>query len=119
MSDRIRFLRYTDGGELSRHQDVYSVLDDAGKLKTNFSAMVYLSEHFQGGNTAIWESEESESDRLDIQPREGSVLLFDHTILHSGERVYSGRKYVLRTDVAYEFAERQEIMYSSFKANGL
>jgi len=119
VSDRIRFLRYTDGGELTRHQDVYSVLDKQGRLKTTFSVMLYLSEHFGGGHTAFWESNDPDSRRVDVVPREGSVLIFDHTILHSGERVSAGRKYVLRTDIAYVFDVRQEIMYSSNKANGV
>jgi len=118
VSHRIRYLRYTGGGELTRHEDVYSVMDDAGYLKTNFSLMIYLNDNFEGGATALWESEEADSKQFDVEPREGSVFIFDHRILHSGERVNNGRKYVCRTDVTYRFKESKAIAYSTRKANG-
>jgi len=36
-----------------------------------------------------------------FQPTGGSVLIFDHYIYHAGERVRSGVKYAIRTDVMY------------------
>jgi hypothetical protein len=38
---------------------------------------------------------------VDVVPKTGSVLLFQHPLLHSGETVVRGRKYALRTDVMY------------------
>ena len=34
-----------------------------------------------------------------VKPRQGMALIFAHPLLHKGEPVVSGRKYVLRTDV--------------------
>lgn len=31
----------------------------------------------------------------------GSVLIFEHPILHEGSKLISGRKYAIRTDVMY------------------
>ncbi len=39
----------------------------------------------------------------DVVPRSGRVLLFQHNIWHDGERVVSGMKIVLRSEVMYEY----------------
>ena len=38
---------------------------------------------------------------VDVIPRTGSVLLFQHDCCHQGSRVRSGRKYAIRSDVMY------------------
>lgn len=38
---------------------------------------------------------------LALQPRQGSVLLFNHHITHDGGTVESGLKYLMRTEVMY------------------
>ena len=38
----------------------------------------------------------------DVVPRAGRVLVFQHNIWHSGERVSDGTKYVLRSEIMYE-----------------
>lgn len=38
----------------------------------------------------------------DVVPRKGRILLFQHNIWHEGERVYSGTKVVLRTEIMFE-----------------
>jgi hypothetical protein len=41
--------------------------------------------------------------RLDVNPKMGSVLLFQHAhLLHSGDDVISGTKITLRTDLMYK-----------------
>ena len=57
--------------------------------------MVYLNEDFDGGETDF-----PEQGRRVI-PKTGSALWFQHMLLHSGERVARGCKYVLRSDVLY------------------
>ena len=56
--------------------------------------MVYLNENFSGGETEL--------QGYNIQPKTGTALLFPHALLHQGNAVLSGTKYVLRTDVMYE-----------------
>jgi hypothetical protein len=41
-----------------------------------------------------------------VKPKQGMGLLFHHPLLHRGDAVAAGRKYVLRTDVMYERALR-------------
>jgi hypothetical protein len=41
--------------------------------------------------------------RLDVHPKAGRVLLFQHKgLLHSGDYVTAGTKYTMRTDLMYE-----------------
>ena len=42
-----------------------------------------------------------ESICVDIRPRTGSVLLFEHNLLHEGAILREGRKYAIQTDVMY------------------
>jgi hypothetical protein len=57
--------------------------------------MVYLNEGFGGGTTRFHDFD------IDVRPRTGHALLFQHRLLHEGCEVASGTKYVLRSDVMY------------------
>ena len=65
--------------------------------------MIYLNDGFEGGATSFAELDDRmrDEDRLTVNPRQGMALIFAHPLLHKGEPVVSGRKYVLRTDVMY------------------
>ena len=39
---------------------------------------------------------------------QGSVLIFQHDILHEGSELLSGKKYAVRTDVMYEAGITQD-----------
>ena len=42
--------------------------------------------------------------RLDVDPKAGRVLIFQHRgLLHSGDEVLEGIKYTMRTDLLFEF----------------
>lgn len=57
--------------------------------------MIYLNDDFTGGQTAFYEFD------VDVAPRLGMALVFQHRLLHEGCTVRSGVKYVLRSDVMY------------------
>lgn len=41
--------------------------------------------------------------RLDVDPKAGRVLVFQHRrLLHSGDTVAAGTKYTMRSDLLYE-----------------
>jgi hypothetical protein len=41
--------------------------------------------------------------RLDVDPKMGRVLIFQHAhLLHSGDEVQEGMKYTMRSDLMYE-----------------
>jgi prolyl 4-hydroxylase len=89
----VRIYRYEPGQHFGLHQDQsYSSDDGARSLLT---LMVYLNDDFEGGETSF-----PEQGQL-IVPRAGSALLFQHMLLHAGNRVVRGTKFVLRSDVLY------------------
>jgi len=65
--------------------------------------MVYLNEDFEGGITSFADGYHGASigGAFRVEPKTGMALLFHHPILHRGDAVIAGRKYVLRTDVMY------------------
>jgi len=67
-----------------------------------FIVLFYLNEGFSGGETRLIDYE------VTIAPRRGSVLLFEHAMLHEGCPVTAGTKYVLRSDAKYWFEGSEE-----------
>lgn len=54
-----------------------------------------------GGATTFFSNDEKR--RLDVHPKAGRVLIFQHRrLLHSGDDVLAGTKYTVRTDIMYE-----------------
>lgn len=65
----------------------------------------------QGGATRFLAPNriESRSGYLDVKADQGRVLIFQHSqLLHSGEKVSSGVKYTMRTDVMYKMVAKSE-----------
>jgi prolyl 4-hydroxylase len=89
----LRIYRYEPGQHFGLHHDQSYQHPDGRRSLLTF--MVYLNEGFGGGTTTF-----PEQDQI-IVPRTGRALLFQHMLLHSGERVSSGIKYVLRSDVLF------------------
>lgn len=99
-NEMLRFYRYDPGQQFDWHQD-FPYERDNGE-KSFWTLMIYLNEGFQGGATSFEDSYSLESfDPLEITPKRGMALFFDHSVHHKGEPVQQGRKYVLRTDVMY------------------
>jgi hypothetical protein len=89
----LRIYRYEPGQHFGLHQDQsYAGADGSRSLLT---LMVYLNDDFDGGETDFPEQ------GTRVAPRTGTALWFQHMLLHSGTRVASGTKYVLRSDVLY------------------
>lgn len=62
----------------------------------------------QGGATTF-HSHDDITRRLDVSPKAGRVLIFQHRgLLHSGDEVLEGVKYTMRTDLLFEFEEERE-----------
>ncbi len=109
---RMRFLRYGPGQFFQPHCDgPYSELAEDGctVLRTHFTLHLYLNDSRQeegeragliGGATSFLSSDEK--NKLDIAPKAGRVLIFQHARLyHSGDEVKEGTKYTVRTDLLY------------------
>ncbi|XP_048781413.2 uncharacterized protein LOC125683915 [Ostrea edulis] len=103
LNERLRVQRYDSGEYFKPHFDA-SYRRENGE-KSFLSVQIYLNEEFVGGDTTFLDLEESE--RIEVEPKTGSVLIYQHDILHEDSAVLSGRKYVLRTDIMYS-AEKVE-----------
>ena len=71
--------------------------------------MVYLNSQgtsFKGGSTNFLDPFSKEL-RVSISPHAGLAVLFlqdeGNLLLHEGERIKGGHKYIFRTEVMYEF----------------
>ncbi len=99
LNERIRLYRYDPGQKFDWHRDGYY---DAGNgQRSVLTFMVYLNEGFEGGGTSFSGdgfTAPHPDDRC-IVPKAGMALLFRHPLVHRGDTVISGRKYVLRSDV--------------------
>lgn len=104
LDDNFRFYRYDQGQQFNRHRD--GVTERSSSVRSRLSCLFYLADGFTGGETVLF-SETSNNGVRDelatIVPQSGDALLFRHEIWHEGRSVLDGRKYVLRTDVFYEF----------------
>jgi predicted 2-oxoglutarate/Fe(II)-dependent dioxygenase YbiX len=89
----VRIYRYQPGQHFGLHQD-QSYFGEGG-TKSLLTLMVYLNDDFEGGETDFPEQQQT------IIPKVGSALLFQHMLLHAGNRVTRGTKLVLRSDVLY------------------
>lgn len=92
-NERFRGYRYQRGQRFAPHYDGPFVRNDDDR--SALTLLLYLNEGFDGGETRFldWQST--------VTPKTGSVLLFDHAILHEGAGVLAGTKYALRSDVMY------------------
>ena len=101
LNERLRFYRYDRRQQFDWHYD--GCYERETGERSFFTFMIYLNEGFSGGNTIFDELGDVRGgpNRLVVSPQQGMALLFRHPLLHQGEPVAAGRKYVLRTDVMY------------------
>lgn len=109
LDSALRFLRYEAGQYFSPHCDGHYVGRD-GSEKSFLTVHLYLNgggqgdEEIKGGATRFGiDFENPKEDKLDVNPKIGSVLIFQQRdMYHEGVEVRKGIKYTLRTDVIYE-----------------
>ncbi|KAI0179533.1 hypothetical protein GGR52DRAFT_310476 [Hypoxylon sp. FL1284] len=110
VNQRLRFLRYGAGQFFKPHCDSpYRETQDGQDVMTHYTVHLYLNDSKQevgdkaelvGGATSFLSSDEKR--KLDVDPRAGRVLIFQHRRLyHSGDDVKAGTKYTVRTDIMY------------------
>ena len=103
-NERMRFLKYVGGEYFRPHCDgTYETPDR--KERSYFTMHLYLNDggpdsELGGGATTFHAY--NMVGRIDVVPKAGRVLLFQHRdLLHSGDDVVKGTKYTMRTDLMY------------------
>ncbi|KAF8900894.1 hypothetical protein CPB84DRAFT_1708821 [Gymnopilus junonius] len=98
VNERLSFLRYEKGHYFRPHWDGQLKLPDGRQARATLQ--IYLGEDgLEGGATRILGDH---GKYLDIEPKKGRVLIFQHRGLHhSGEDVVKGVKYTLRSDFLF------------------
>ena len=97
LNERLRILRYDPGEYFKSHYDGCYRRENGER--SYVTIQIYLNEGFEGGSTTFLGTLSDE--RVEVVPKTGSVLIFEHPILHEGSKLISGRKYAIRTDVMY------------------
>ncbi|KAJ4133375.1 hypothetical protein NW768_004957 [Fusarium equiseti] len=112
LNDRMRFLKYSPGQFFKPHCDgAYYYTEGPGKeFETFYTVHLYLNDSvendhtsdLQGGATSFLDRKGE--NRVDVNPKAGSVLIFQHKgLFHEGALVNKGIKYTMRTDILYEW----------------
>jgi prolyl 4-hydroxylase len=98
LNERLRTYRYEPGQHFDWHRDGAFVR--SSEERSLLTVLFYLNDDFLGGSTDFT----TQGGELQVTPRRGMALLFDHPLCHRGAPVLRGTKYVLRTDVMYALA---------------
>ncbi|WP_173910500.1 2OG-Fe(II) oxygenase [Acinetobacter sp. Marseille-Q1618] len=101
LNERFRFYLYEDGQTFKPHFDGNYAVNDW--YSSQLTLLIYLSGNFEGGETKFF-NQTHHVPTSTIQPKTGQILIFEPRQMHSGAPVFSGQKYVLRTDVMYKHA---------------
>ena len=94
INENFRFYKYLPGQEFKKHQDNVFIRNDTEK--SYYSLLIYLNEDFDGGDTTF--------EDFSISPIKGTAVIFPHKLLHAGNPVKKGVKYILRTDIVFRFS---------------
>jgi len=101
VNERLRFYRYEPGQQFDWHTDGFFRRENGER--SFLTLMVYLNGGFVGGETSFSDNRTTPKFKdFAVTPEAGLALFFTHELLHKGEPVREGRKYVLRTDVMYD-----------------
>lgn len=107
LNERLRFLKYGPGDQFQPHMDgEYHRTDGSGHV-TKITIQFYLNDACTGGATSFLSEKDFRADRgkepekLEVNPKPGQILIFQHDLVHEGSKVTEGVKYVVRSDILY------------------
>ena len=113
LNARFRFYHYGKGDFFNPHTDGAwpgsrvvdgrLVADAYGDRLSQMTALIFLSDGYEGGRTFFYTGPDS---IVPVHTPKGAILCFPHGMhpqhcIHAGEEVTAGQKYIIRTDVLY------------------
>lgn len=105
INTHLRICKYNPNNHFSKHYDS-GYHPDPTSNRTIKTCMLYLNSEFEGGCTRFFNEKKLSSgeDELffSLKPEAGMCVIFNQNILHDGELVTTGLKYMMRTDIFYK-----------------
>lgn len=95
LNELFRYYRYEPGQYFKKHIDQPFIRN--GVEASYYTLLMYLNDNYRGGETTF--------EKSVIYPKAGTALLFRHDLLHSGNEVVTGTKYVIRTDIMFRLGD--------------
>jgi len=106
LNPTFRICRYQPGGHFAPHHD--GGWNAAANFKSRKTLMLYLNDGFEGGGTRFFDERQQAyaSPNVEYQvdafePKAGACLIFDSDIMHDGQRLQTGTKYIMRSEVMF------------------
>lgn len=92
LNEVLRCYKYLPGEQFRRHEDF--AFEWSETRRTFYTVLFYLNDAYTGGETTF--------DHTMVTPETGLAVIFPHELYHCGNRVETGVKYALRSDVIFE-----------------
>jgi len=97
VSDRIHYSHIKENEMIGIHSDTGSVYEPIANRYSKFTLLTYLTDDFLGGETQFYTDEEM----IQIKPEKNKTIFFDIELFHEGNKVMSGNKIWIKTEVVY------------------
>ena len=105
LNPHLRICKYNPKNLFAKHFDA-GYHPEPTTHRTIKTCMLYLNGEFEGGHTRFYEEKRGGKGddvlKFSLKPVAGMCLIFNQNILHDGEEVISGLKYMMRTDIFYK-----------------
>jgi len=116
------------------HRDAYFI--NGENKRSIMTLLIYLNDNFENGTTTFYkmhqktrvvgetvteEMKHGFNKEYIYKPKQGSIVIFEHNMVHSGDKVINGTKYIVRSDLIfqrisrpkeYDYSWRQSKMYN-------
>ncbi len=98
---------YSPDDEFGLHVDTGLYYNPELEEKCNFTYIIYLNDDLTGGETAFYD--DSLLLKRTINPKRGMGLLFDLSIWHKANKVFTGEKYWIGIEIISKFKKEEKI----------
>lgn len=98
LSGNFRFYKYLPGQKFKKHRDGNK--SEEGGI-SRITVLLYLNDVPEGAGGGTNLCDYSLGANRTIMPCAGRMLIFNHELMHIGEELLEGVKYILRTDLIY------------------